>query len=105
MALIQSRRDRLINILRQLEAIRSDEVASLEAFRGRKCAKIEAFSVRLGCELSELLMSFNALKKAVGGYSGDVSLDNPFFFEIPRLEKEITEIKKRANRFLSYSIL
>ena len=105
LVLVRSRKERLEKSVERLEMLRKSEAGSLKAFSARKTGDFEDLFVGLGCELSELLLSFDALKKAVSASSEGGCLENPFFFEMNRLEKEVVDLKRRANRFLTYSFL
>jgi hypothetical protein len=97
--------ERLEKSLGELETLRKDRTFSVMAFGGCKGGEFEVFCVRLGCELSELLLCFSALKKAVNGSSVGGCLDSPFGFELGRFEKEVEDLKNRVNRLLNYRFL
>jgi hypothetical protein len=103
--LVRSRMERLEKSLGELESLRKDGVPPIMPVGGRKGGEFEVFCVRLGCELSELLLCFNALKKAVGASSGLSGLENSFFFEVGSLEEEVEVLKRRVNVFLDYRFL
>lgn len=105
LALVRNRMERLENSLGELEALRKNGTFSVMAFGGRKGGEFEVFCVRLGCELSDLLLSFNALKKVVNGSSVCGYLDGPFGVEVDRLEKDVHVLKERVNVFLDYHFL
>jgi len=105
LVLVRSRKERLEKSLERLEGLRKDGGLCLKAVRGRRSGHLEDFFVGLGCELSELLLSFDAFKKALNASSSDGCLENPLFFEMNRLEKKVVDLKRRANRFLNYRFL
>lgn len=97
--------ERLEKSLGELEALRKDGVPPIMPVGGRKGGEIEVFCGRLGCELSELLLSFNALKKALGASLNDGCLENSFCFEVRSLEEEVEVLTSRVNVFLDYRFL
>ena len=105
LVLVRNRMERLERSLGELESLRKDGVPPIMPVGGRKGGEFEVFCVRLGCELSDLLLSFNALKKAVDGSSVCGYLDSTFGIEIDRLEKDVQVLKERVNVFLDYHFL
>jgi hypothetical protein len=103
--LVRSRMERLEKSLGELESLRKDGVPPIMPVGGRKGGEFEVFCVRLGCELSELLLSFNALKRALGASLNDGCVYDSFCFEVNGLEEEVEVLKRRVNVFLDYRFL
>jgi hypothetical protein len=103
--LVRSRMESLEKSLGELEALRKNGTISVMAFGGCKGGDFEVFCVRLGCELSDLLLCFSALKRALGASLSDGCVYDSFCFEVNGLEEEVEVLRDKVDVFLDYRFL